>query len=69
MSDPTYTADDYLHAERVLAYLSEHRQLEFALENETFDQDKAKQHFGERWALNIARGILLNEGERLLKGL
>lgn len=66
MSDPTFTTADYLKAEIILDHLGQQLALEFAINGESFDRATMVEHVVKRRAINLVRGLLLDEGERIL---
>lgn len=67
--DPIPTHADFLNAEMLLNYLHHQRAIHFQLEGHTFDRETMQKHVNERAALIKVRGILLDEGERILNNI
>lgn len=67
MSEPSPSPQDFLHAERVVDSLLQNLQIHFQVEGLTFDRETMQRHVNQRAALIVTKGLLLDEGERLLK--
>lgn len=67
MSDPVFSAKDYLNAETVVDHLVQNLAIQFQIEGETFDRDTMQRHVNERSALILTKKLLLDAGVRALK--
>lgn len=67
MSDPSFRPEDYLHAEAVVSSMLQNLAIQFQTDGDTFDQETMQKHVNKRAALIITQGLLLDEGERVLK--
>lgn len=64
--DPSFQAEDFLHAELVVDSLLQNLAIQFQTEGESFDRATMQKHVNKRCALLMTKGLLLDEGERLL---
>lgn len=67
MSDPVFTATDFLRAHDVVRSISEDMAIEFQINGTSWTRDQMQKHVNERGALIYVANRLLDEGERLLK--
>lgn len=67
MSDLTFTANDFLSCDKVLASLSTNLEIHFQLEGsgENWDRDTMQEHVRKRLALGMVRLMCIDEAERV----
>lgn len=68
MSDPTPTPQDFLNAESVVNHVANNLEIQFQTEGDNFDRPTMQAHVNKRAALLLTKKLLLDEGERILKG-
>lgn len=66
MSDPTFRPEDFLQAELIVDSLLQNLAIQFQTHGDSFDRVTMQQHVNQRAALIITKGLLLDEGERIL---
>lgn len=66
MSDPTFSAADYIKTDELIHHLVQNRAIDFQLRGDLFSRDEMQANSRERHILLLARDIILNEGERIL---
>jgi hypothetical protein len=68
MKESTYHPQDFLNAEEICNYLLQNRAIQFQATGAEMDRESAVRHFKEREALIVVKKMLLDEGERALRG-